>query len=133
MKVLIIDDNDRYAENLKSYLSERGIESIRAFTAREGLDLFSNHKNELSGIITDVTMETQTSGLWAIRKIWKSGFKGHLIMASTGFDVWGVMRFSYFFLPLFFGIEWMIPKVPLKQGKVEWYPTKARKTEIPPY
>ncbi len=133
MKVLIVDDNDRYAENLRTFLSEKGIDSIRAYTAKEGLDLYQKHSHDLRGIITDVTMETQTSGLWAIRKIWKSGFQGDLIMASTGFDVFGVMGVSYYLLPIFFGIQWMIPKVPLKTGKVEWHPTKAAKSTQPPY
>ena len=72
-------------------------------------------------------METQTSGLWLARKIYTSGYTGELIIATTGFDVPGVMFFSKFILPVFAGVGWMIPKVPLKKGEVKLFPTIIRR------
>ncbi|TGM69287.1 response regulator [Leptospira levettii] len=131
-KVLIVDDNDRYANNLKLYLDGKKINSDRAVDAKQGLELFTK-SNDYDMIISDVTMETQTSGLWMMRKIYKSGYKGVLVIASTGFDVWGVMPFSSYFLSWFCGLHWMIPKVPLKQGTVEWVPTVLSKDKTNPF
>lgn len=121
-KVLIVDDNDRYANNLKTYFDQKKIQSDRAVDAKQGWELFNKSK-DYDMIVSDVTMETQTSGLWMMRNIYKSGYKGVMVIASTGFDVWGVMPFSAYFLTWFCGLHWMIPKVPLKQGIVEWVPT----------
>jgi hypothetical protein len=125
-RVLIVDDNDRYATNLKKYFDELGIESDRAFTAREGWDFFkSNASYDL--IVSDITMETQTSGLWLMRDIFKSGYSGTMAIASTGFDVSGVMKISRYLLVWFCGLDWMIPKIPLKQGEVVWCATSKTK------
>ncbi|EMJ88144.1 response regulator [Leptospira meyeri] len=131
-KVLIVDDNDRYANNLKSYFDSKNIPSDRAIDAKEGFALFSKNPN-YDMIVSDVTMETQTSGLWMMRQIYKSGYKGILVIASTGFDVFGVMSFSSLFLPWFCGLHWMIPKVPLKKGTVEWVPTAISKGKSNPF
>ncbi|MCB1179164.1 MAG: hypothetical protein KDK36_16390, partial [Leptospiraceae bacterium] len=82
-------------------------------------------------VITDITMETQTSGLWLARKIYKSGYKGNIIIATTGFDVFGVMGISKFILPKFAGVGWMIPKVPLKKGIVEFHKTSLASKSSP--
>ncbi|NCN10305.1 MAG: response regulator transcription factor [Leptospira sp.] len=130
-KVLIVDDNDRYADNLKAYYSKLGYECSRAYDAREGWNLYSKSKSNADGssdfdtIVTDITMETQTSGLWMIRRIHKDGFSGTKIIATTGFDVFGVMGVSKFILPWFAGISFMIPKVPLKKGEVVLVPIQS--------
>lgn len=131
-KVLIVDDNDRYANHLKAYFDLKKIASDRAFDAKQGWKLFCK-SNDYDMIISDVTMETQTSGLWMMRNIYKSGYKGVMVIASTGFDVWGVMPFSSYFLSWFCGLHWMIPKVPLKQGNVEWVPTFLSRGKTNPF
>jgi len=131
-QILIVDDNDKYANNLISYFSSKEISCDRATFAAEGWKLYSNHKN-YQMIISDVTMETQTSGLWLMRDIHKDGYTGIKVIASTGFDVFGVMTFSKWFLPLFCGLHWMIPKVPLKKGIVEWVPTRLSNKDSKPY
>ena len=88
-KVLIVDDNDRYADNLKAYYSKLGYSCTRAYNAQEGWDLYSKSKTKSNGIsdfdtiVTDITMETQTSGLWMIRKIHKDEFKGIKIILDN--------------------------------------------------
>ncbi len=125
MKILIVDDNDRYANNLKAFFEKRKIETVRALDAKQGWEMFQ--KEIFHTVISDITMETQTSGLFLIRKIYKSGFKGNIIIATTGFDVSGVMFVSRFLLPAFGGVGWMVPKVPLKRGKVVFVPTNLKK------
>jgi len=120
-KVLIVDDNDRYATNLKVYLDRLKIESVRAISAKEGFDFFL--REPFTAVITDITMESQISGLILVRKIFKLGYKGKLIIATTGFDVFGVMSLGKYLLPIYGGVGWMIPKVPLKRGEVLFFPT----------
>ncbi|MEM7180228.1 MAG: response regulator [Spirochaetota bacterium] len=125
MNILIVDDNDRYAENLETYFQQRGVPTKRAYDAREGWSLFAEQK--FHTIISDITMESQTSGLWLVRRIYKSGYSGNIVIATTGFDFPGVMFLGYYTLPRFAGIGWMVPKKPLKQGIVELHPTYLKK------
>jgi hypothetical protein len=125
MKVLIVDDNDRYANNLKTFFDAKKIETDRALNAKEGWEMFQ--KKTYHTVISDITMETQTSGLFLIRDIFKSGFKGNIIIATTGFDFPGVMFVGKFLLPKFGGVGWMVPKVPLKRGEVVFIPTNLKK------
>ncbi len=127
--VLIVDDNDRYANNLRTYLDKRNISSERAMSASQGYEMFL--ATQYTTIISDITMETQTSGLVFVRKIFQEGYKGKIIIATTGFDVWGVMFLGKYFLPYFGGVGWMIPKVPLKKGEVLFYPTILTKNIDP--
>lgn len=125
-KILIIDDNDRYADNLKKYFRKfNDVETVRAKTAKEGFELFQ--KDSYHTIISDITMETQTSGFTGIRKIFKTGYQGNLIIATTAFDVKGALFFGKYFLPIYANIGWMIPKVPLKNGEVIFVPTTLKK------
>jgi hypothetical protein len=130
-RVLIVDDNDKYAINLKNYFDANSIYSDRAIDAKQGFDFFKNNPT-YDMIVSDITMETQTSGLWMMREIYKSGYKGIMAIASTGFDVWGVMWVSKVFLTWFCGLHWMIPKVPLKRGEVIWFPTLRTKNQASP-
>lgn len=127
--VLIVDDNDKYAKALENYFQSLKIPADRARDAKEGYQMFQ--EKTYSAVITDITMETQTSGLWLARRIYKEGYNGKIIIASTGFDVWGVMGLGRYFLPWFAGVGWMIPKVPLKQGRVEFHPTYIQKETEP--
>lgn len=130
MKILIVDDNDRYANNLKAYFDKKQIETSRAIDAKQGWEMFQ--KEIYHSVISDITMETQTSGLFLVRDIYKFGYKGNIIIATTGFDFPGVMTLSKYLLPSFTGVGWMVPKVPLKRGEVVFVPTRLKKgVEIP--
>ncbi|MCB1141698.1 MAG: response regulator [Leptospiraceae bacterium] len=120
-KILIVDDNDRYAKNLEIYFQNKNIPTERAFSAGEGYKKYQS--GEFTAIISDITMETQISGLQFVRKVFKEGYPGKIIIATTGFDAPGVMGLGKFLLPIYAGITWMIPKVPLKRGEVIFFPT----------
>lgn len=127
--ILIVDDNDRYANNLSNYFKNLNIPTTRAFTASEGYEKYK--LTPYSAIISDITMETQTSGLFFVRKIYTEGYQGKIIIATTGFDFPGVMALGRFILPWFAGVGWMVPKVPLKKGEVVFVPTN--KSFAPPF
>ncbi|MCC6276262.1 MAG: response regulator [Leptospiraceae bacterium] len=125
-KILIIDDNDRYAENLEKFFKAYpDVQTVRAKTAKEGFDLFQ--KDDYHTIISDITMESQISGFTGIRKIHRAGYNGNLIIATTAFDVRGTLFIGKYFLPCYAKVGWMIPKVPLKKGEVVFVPTTLKK------
>jgi CheY-like chemotaxis protein len=129
--VLIVDDNDRYASHLINYFNQKNIPTQRAVNAVQGFEMFSSFA--YATIISDVTMETQISGLKMVRSIFKSGYKGEIIIATTGFDVKGVMFIGRLLLPIYAGVGWMIPKVPLKRGEVLFYPTTLGNQKLPQF
>lgn len=126
MKIMVVDDNDRYAQNLTAFFKPKGFEVARAYDAGQGWQMFQADDSYHS-IISDITMETQTSGLFLVRKIYKAGYRGNLIIATTGFDFPGVMTAGYYLLPSFAGIGWMVPKKPLKKGMVLFQSTYLKK------
>ena len=46
MRILIVDDNDRYANNLKAFFDARKIETVRAYNAKEGWEAISPWKHK---------------------------------------------------------------------------------------
>jgi CheY-like chemotaxis protein len=125
-KILIVDDNDRYANALEAFYKKYNFDCCRAYHAREGWQIYQQNPTFFS-IVTDITMESQTSGLWLSRKIYSTGFKGYLLIATTGFDFPGVMFCSKYLLPWFSGIDWMIPKKPIrKEGSILFFPTQKQ-------
>lgn len=126
--MLIVDDNNRYAEALINYFMKDGWIVERAYNAKEGWNKYLESKstqNHYGMIITDITMETQTSGLWMIRKIYKDGFSGTKGIATTGMDYSIMVWLAKWFLPSFCGIDFIIPKKPIREkGQVVIIPLK---------
>ncbi|MCB1173996.1 MAG: response regulator [Leptospiraceae bacterium] len=119
---LLVDDNDKYAELLSSYFKKHGFQFERAFDAREGWDLYQkNAPDYYPLIVTDVTMETQTSGLGMLKKIHRSGYQGTIIIASTGFDVIFAKTLTKLFLRST-GVHYMIPKTTVLSEAPVFYP-----------
>lgn len=121
-QLLLVDDNDKYAQLLEDYFKELGFKADRACDAAEGLKKFINHNPDFYNlIVTDVTMETQTSGLGMLKRIKKSGYKGTIIIASTGFDVLTAKTLTKMFLRST-GVHYMIPKTTVLTKKPVYYP-----------
>ena len=55
--IMIVTQN-----NLKAFFDARKIETVRALDAKEGWEKFQ--KETFHTVISDITMETQTSGLF---------------------------------------------------------------------
>ena len=77
-------------------------------------------------IVTDITMESQLAGILMLRKIFKNGFKGTIIVASTGFDFPGVTTLSRMFLGTI-GVNYIIPKGSINNGKPLFHPIGFKK------
>ena len=133
-KLLLVDDNDKYARLLSEYFTPLGYEIERAVNASEGLELFSkNEKKHFDVIVTDITMESQLAGIFMIRKIHKMGFAGISVIASTGFDVPMGMFFSRLFLRPY-GVDYLVPKTSVIKKTPLFYSMKgsSRPLEIFP-
>lgn len=117
MNLLLVDDNAKYKDLLTDLFSPKGYKITWVKNATEAREnLRSKGINFYKTIITDITMETQVSGLILAIKLRKKGFRGNIIIASTGFNFRIVLWFSKFVLR-FFGINQLIPKNSLKQNK----------------
>lgn len=122
--VLLVDDNDRYASALTDDLKSRGTRVYRTKSAAEAIDVLNKNGHDFDGIVTDITMEHQISGLQVLSKARRNKFKGVLVTASTGLDTRIGMIFNRFFLKRFYGCSFVIPKRPIKtEGKVLWLRT----------
>jgi CheY-like chemotaxis protein len=113
-KLLIVDDNDKYARIFENYFQKIGYSQIdRAVTASSGIDMVNrNGISYYDLIVTDLTMESQLAGLRLIRYLKKNAFPKTVIVASTGFDVSIGMLLSR----LYFknkNVRFLLPKAPL--------------------
>ena len=115
--VLIIDDNRKYTSLLRDRLEKAGCTVEHVLSSRKAIEhLNGDDPNHYQIIITDITMETQVSGILLTRKIRKMGFKGCLVIYSTGFNFRIVLWLSILFFKLF-GADGLIPKDGLIDGK----------------
>lgn len=109
-KVLIVDDNDFYFNIMNQIYRTNSYQVERANTAEEGWLLIQSKGLEYYNlIVTDITMESQISGLVLWYKLKKSGFKNPVYFASTGFNI----KLNYFIsggLLKLLGIKRIIPK-----------------------
>jgi CheY-like chemotaxis protein len=119
---LIVDDNTDYVRLIRAHLKPFGYHFDRVWNAAEGFELFEDvGVGYYSLIVTDITMEGQTAGLWLIRKIRRYGYRNPIMVASTGFNnplvLWGakaVMRW--------WGVDLLVPKKALQQGRFKVIP-----------
>ncbi|MBD3166295.1 response regulator [bacterium] len=119
--VLIVDDNDRYARALGDQMTAGGAAVERALNAADGIKRLQNDAARFDGIITDISMETQISGLRILRRARKLGFKGEIAVATTGLDTPLGYLFNRLFLGVLMRADYLIPKRPIKQrGTIDW-------------
>lgn len=121
-KILIIDDNKSYTSILQERLERCDCKTCHAPSSKSGLDtLRSQPSNHFDIVITDITMETQVSGIFLVRRIRRLGFNGCLIIYSTGFNFPLVLQLSRLFFR-FLGADGLIPKNRLIEGKPQLTP-----------
>lgn len=123
-KLLLVDDNDRYAKLLKEFFEKKGYAVDRATSANEGLQrLQINGINHYSLILTDITMETQLAGLNFLKEARKLGYTGKIIIASTGFNYPVVLYLAPFFLSGL-KVDYLLPKTSVLRHDFMFYPCK---------
>lgn len=116
-RLLIVDDNKKYKELIVSLYQNQDYSVDWVTSARIAQDKLAEMGiNHYQAIVTDITMENQTSGLFFAINLRKRGFAGELTIASTGFDFAVVLRLAQLTLGLL-GIDYLIPKASLKKGQ----------------
>jgi CheY-like chemotaxis protein len=130
-RVLLADDNDKYAELLTADLEKRGVkEIVRVYDAEQAVvKLNSDEGNTFDAVVTDISMESQISGLKVLKAARSNGSKRILAVASTGLDTKIGMKFNKWFLGSLYQSDFVIPKKPIKSdGRIFWVPTSRRKS-----
>ncbi|MBI41144.1 MAG: hypothetical protein CMF59_16225 [Leptospiraceae bacterium] len=120
--LLIVDDNDKYARILDEYYKNLGYSIDRAVDGASGYSAVKEKGLEhYHVIVTDITMETQMAGLTMLKRLYKDGYRGMVVVASTGFDVPMAKPLTRCFLGRM-GIDYLVPKTTVLSGKLEYYP-----------
>ena len=117
-RTLIIDDNRRYTKMLQERLEQQGCKVEKVLSAQDSIKHLSIVEPDHYQIIfTDITMETQVSGIGLTYRIRRRlGFKGCLIIYSTGFNFPAVLWISKLLFRAI-GADGLIPKNGLIDGK----------------
>lgn len=114
---LIIDDNFKYTSMLAEKLERKGCMVEYSQSSEEGkLRLNEVPFGHYDLVFTDITMESQVSGIFLTPKIRRMGFKGCLIVYSTGFNFPFVLALSRALFRIL-GADGLIPKAGLINGR----------------
>lgn len=118
-RLLIVDDNDRYARHIDEYFRAKGVSDVdRVYTANEGIvRVQEKGLDHYDIIVSDITMESQLAGLKLFSYLGKQKYPGNLIVASTGFDVKIGLWLSKWWLKKY-GTSYLIPKRPMKESQI---------------
>ncbi len=82
-KILIVDDDECFAESNKDLLEACGYEVLMASDGRSGLEMARQHRPDL--MLLDVMMATDTEGFEVARRIPESPeLKGMKVLLVTG-------------------------------------------------
>jgi CheY-like chemotaxis protein len=122
-KVLIVEDNKKYASILIQHFSESGFLNFHSLTSVEGFPIF-NRESPFQIIVCDITLERRMAGFFLSRRFRKFGFTGKLYICSTAFNS-KIARFvaKYLLYPLT-GADGFISKELLLNGKYLVFETK---------
>ncbi|AOV18239.1 hypothetical protein BJI67_15265 [Acidihalobacter aeolianus] len=119
--VLVVDDNDFYAERLSADLAARGATCERACSAAEGMAMLDAGRERYDAVVTDISMETELAGLKVLRHARRIGFRGQVASATTALDARWAFTLNRFFLGVVYRADYLIPKRPIaRDGEVLW-------------
>ena len=125
--VLIVDDNVHYSKALETFFGKEASQVKVVDGEKEALHtLLEKGPSFYHSIVLDITMERRLSGFFMLWKLRKMNYKGKIIMASTGFDVLGLLPLSRIFLGIF-GVHYIVPKKSVLKGAPLFYPTVSFK------
>ena len=118
-RILIVDDNKGYQLLLKKMIDSKGNFQVDlAVSARDAFATIYHMNIPYHTIITDISMESQLSGihmLFQLRKYIKK-FNIRVMVASTGFNYSLVMYITSFLFKMLL-VQVLIPKKYLKSKK----------------
>lgn len=119
--LLLVDDNDKYAKILTEYFQKKSFIIDRAYNGKEALNVLQEKGIHFYDVIlTDITMESQLAGLTFLKKARQLGYKGKILIASTGFNYTIAMIFAPLFLK-HLNVDYLIPKDSVLNQNIEFY------------
>ena len=87
--VLIVDDNDFYAEAIQKDLEARGSRAFtRAKTAAEGIAFIDERGGDFDLVVTDISMESEYAGVKVLAHLKKLKLRGDYAVATTALNYW---------------------------------------------
>ncbi|MBI3394943.1 MAG: response regulator [Spirochaetia bacterium] len=123
-RLLLVDDNDKYAELLTTHFAALGYTIDRAVTGNDGVAKVEEHGiGYYPVLVTDITMESQLAGVTMLGRLQKMGYVGTIVVASTGFDVPLGLPLSRLILRRY-GVRYLIPKTSVLKKEPLFYPIK---------
>ena len=109
-RMLLVDDNEHYSGILRDIYEKKGYRVESVVSAAEALNILQKRSISFyDTLISDVTMESRLAGLYMVWRVRKMGYKGTVILASTGFDVLGATSISRSFLGSL-GVHYIVPQ-----------------------
>jgi len=121
-KLLLVDDNDKYASILREHFEKLEYTIFRAKSGIEAFEILNKNGIEYFNVIlTDITMETRLAGLSFLSKVKKMNYSGTIAVASTGLD----FRFLVFLSRLclgIYGVDYLIPKTTVIDRNFKFIP-----------
>lgn len=119
--VLVVDDNDFYAERLMADLASRGATCERAHSAAEGMQRLDTEAHRFDAVVTDISMETELAGLKVLRHARRIGFQGPVACATTALDARWAFTLNRYILGRLYRADYLIPKRPIvRDHQVLW-------------
>jgi CheY-like chemotaxis protein len=111
--VLVVDDNDFYADKISAQLASIGAVTVRARTATEGIEILSNNFEKFDGVVSDICMESEFAGLRVLKYCRDNNFKGTVAVATTALDMWIGFKLIGPIYKYIYKCHFMIPKRPI--------------------
>jgi CheY-like chemotaxis protein len=109
--VLIIDDNRFYASALEAFFTAQGSVCQWRTSAKDGINLLK--KIDFSCIVTDMSMEHETSGMQVLRFCQKQQLPGVKIVATTALNnCWTLPFLAQYYA--WHGANYLLPKAPIR-------------------
>ena len=123
-RLLLVDDNQKYMDLLKEHFENLGYTIDTAVLAGEGLAKFQEQAVDYYDVIvTDITMETQLAGVTMLKRMYRLGYRGTVVVASTAYDVLGARTLSRLFLKGY-GVDYLIPKTTVLKKDLDFWPIR---------
>lgn len=119
--VLVVDDNDFYADKISAQLQAMGATTTRARTAKEGIEILSKNFDGFDGVVSDICMESEYAGVKVLKYCRDNNFKGIVTVATTALDMWiGFVLIAPIYKHIY-KCNYMIPKRPIiRNGDIFW-------------
>ncbi|MDK9698852.1 MAG: response regulator [bacterium] len=131
-RILIVDDNAKYAEWVRAVLEHAGYLVDHVWNAKSGVDTIQANPAKYTAVFSDITMEHPGAGLFMVPKLRRLGYQGAIVLVSTGFDYQSVFLLSRFTLGLL-GVDGLVVKRELLQhGRwhIKWITQKQRTQDL---